>query len=86
MLEDILILLAVFAATTIAGLFYVLFKSQPKQPEEKTIHVSVADLPQQTDTRLAPIILQTEQNIESFEKMAEKLLEEVGDEGKENSG
>ncbi|MCS7109946.1 MAG: hypothetical protein NZ956_00560 [Candidatus Caldarchaeum sp.] len=86
MLEEVLILLAVFAATTIAGLLYVLFKNQPKQPEQRIVHLSVADLPQQTDTRLSPIILQTEQNIESFEKMAEKLLEEVGDEGKENSG
>ncbi|MDJ0273530.1 MAG: hypothetical protein QXN23_04595 [Candidatus Caldarchaeum sp.] len=75
MYEDLVILLVVFAATTIAALVYILLKAAPRPPSPKqTIVINSSEIPPQTDTRLSPIILQTEKNVEMLEKEVEGVL------------
>nr|BAL56170.1 hypothetical protein HGMM_F34F09C25 [uncultured crenarchaeote] len=75
MYEDLMILLVVFAATTIAALVYILLKSAPRSPPlRQTIVINSSEIPPQTDTRLSPIILQTEKNVEMLEKEVEGVL------------
>ncbi|MEM0350040.1 MAG: hypothetical protein QXE96_06320 [Candidatus Caldarchaeum sp.] len=75
MYEDLIILLIVFTATTIAALVYILLKTSPRAPPPRqTIVINSADIPPQTDTHLSPIILQTEKNVEMLEKEVESVL------------
>lgn len=84
--EDVLILTAVFIATTAVAVIYALYQNKPKSGEKNPISLTLADFPRQTDTHLSPILLQSEQDVRSLEQAAMRILEGVYDEREKESG
>lgn len=80
LLEDIVFIFAVFAATTIAALLYVIYKSPQRKTSQEIVLVESAHLPRQTDTRFSPILMEAEEKIARLETEADKILEEINDE------
>lgn len=88
-MEDTAILLGVFAATTAFAIAYALSRKRVVV-EEKVVRQLVVlqpgDLPQQTNTRLSPVLLEAEQSVRSLEERALKILEGLEDGGDGGQG
>jgi hypothetical protein len=91
LLEDIALLLGVFAATTAFAIAYALSR-KPVAVSENVVKQFVVlqpgDLPEQTNTRLSPVVLEAEQRVRSLEERAFRILRELEseDDGGQGSG
>ncbi|MEM2225205.1 MAG: hypothetical protein QXG75_04660 [Candidatus Caldarchaeum sp.] len=89
MLEDLVLILGVFAATTALAVAYALAKGvKHAEVTRQVIVLQASDLPEQVDTRLSKVVMDVEEKVRLAEEKTLKLLDrfEGGEDGKSEGG